>query len=217
MPALVRRVAQRGLGIRTVIDVGAAAGRWTRKALPLFEDAQFLLLEPLEERRAPLEALRAEHPRVHCSIAAAGRTAGSARLNIAEDLDGSGIYERNGNTPTREVPVTSLDAEVARLRLLGPFLLKLDTHGFELPILEGAAATLAETAAIIMEVYNFKPSPTGLLFHEMCAQMAERGFRCADLADPMLRPQDGILWQMDLLFLRAENPVFSRGSYQWVV
>src|SRR4051812_49100711 len=109
MPALVRRVAQRGLGIRTVIDVGSAAGRWTRKALPLFEDARFLLIEPLEERRAQLAALRAEHPRVHFTIAAAGRAAGTAKLNIAEDLDGSGIYERNGSTPSREVPVTAID------------------------------------------------------------------------------------------------------------
>jgi hypothetical protein len=65
-----------------------------------------------------------------------------------------------------------------------------------------------------VEVYNFKVSPPCTRFHEMCAHLDQLGFRCADLADPMLRPGDEILWQLDLLFLRAEASYFQRVSYQ---
>lgn len=215
MEAVVRRLRDRGVEFQTVIDVGAAAGRWTRKYLPLFPQANFLMLEPLEERRASLEALRVAHPpRVQYTIAAAGERPGSAVLSVAEDLDGSGIYQRESDARAREVAVTTIDVELARTQFAGPYFLKLDTHGFELPILAGAVGMLPRTNAIIVEVYNFKASPPCLRFHEMCAHLETLGFRCADLADPMVRPGDQLLWQMDLLFLRADSPFFQRTTYQ---
>jgi hypothetical protein len=68
--------------------------------------------------------------------------------------------------------------------------LKFDTHGYELPILKGARQTLNKTSLIIMEAYNFKISDHALRFHEMCAYMECLGFRCFDIADPMLRDYD---------------------------
>ena len=100
--------------------------------------------------------------------------------------------------------MTSIDAEVARRSLAGPFLIKLDTHGFEREILEGAAKTLEGTAAVIVEAYNFELRPGVMRFHELCAFMESRGFRTVDLADPMRRPRDDILWQMDLVFAAAD-------------
>jgi hypothetical protein len=36
------------------------------------------------------------------------------------------------------------------VQLKGPFLIKLDTHGFEVPILRGAPATLLQTEGLIV-------------------------------------------------------------------
>jgi hypothetical protein len=41
----------------------------------------------------------------------------------------------------------TIDGLVRRNNLGGPYVLKLDTHGFEVPILEGAHAVLAEASA----------------------------------------------------------------------
>src|SRR5262249_47882245 len=112
------------------------------------------------------------------------------------------------------VPMATLDTLARQRGLSGPFLVKLDTHGFEVPILEGARETLGHTAMLIIEAYNFTLCPGCLRFHELCAFLEARGFRCADLLEPMHRPGDGAFWQIDLLFLPAAHPVFASNAYR---
>ena len=47
MDAALRRAGARLPRVGTVIDVGAAAGKWTRRARPHFPDARFHLIEPI--------------------------------------------------------------------------------------------------------------------------------------------------------------------------
>jgi hypothetical protein len=110
--------------------------------------------------------------------------------------------------------VTTVDNEVSSRAWTGPYLLKFDTHGFELPILKGALKTLQDTAVVVMECYNFRIAPECLTFHEMCAYLGGLGFRCIDLVDPMYRPHDDALWQMDLVFLRQTRPEFTYTEYR---
>ena len=94
-----------------------------------------------------------------------------------------------------------------------PYLIKLDTHGFEVPILEGAAAALGQTNLIFIEVYNFQLTERSFRFHEMCAYMEQRGFRCTDVFDVMRRPKDQTLWQMDMVFMPANSAQFADNQY----
>jgi hypothetical protein len=48
----------------------------------------------------------------------------------------------------------------------------------------------------------------------MCAYLGGLGFRCIDLVDPMYRPHDDALWQMDLVFLRQTRPEFTYTEYR---
>lgn len=109
--------------------------------------------------------------------------------------------------------MTTVDAEVARLSLAGPFLLKLDTHGFEIPIFEGAASTLDQTSLLIVEAYNFELRPGALRFHELCTYLGGRGFRPLDVVDVMRRPGDDVLWQFDLFFARNDSREFASSAF----
>ena len=109
--------------------------------------------------------------------------------------------------------MTTIDNQVRRRGLAGPFLIKLDTHGFELPILAGAAGTLGMTTALVIEVYNFKIAPTAVRFPQLCQFMEDKGFRCVDIFDPMYRPKDRVFWQMDMVFMRADRPEFKSNTF----
>ncbi len=214
MSKLLGRFAQREIPVRTVIDIGASNGSWSRQCLQFLPTANYLAIDPLREREPELAAMKSEFPNFDYALCVAGEQDGSTvSLNVTADLDGSTVAGENPGT-ARSVPVRSIDALLAERQLPGPYLLKFDTHGFELPILAGCAQTLAQTSAVIMEVYNFQLTPTSLRFAEMIQYMQGLGFRTADFADPLHRKADQLFWQIDYLFLRAENPLFAYPHYR---
>jgi hypothetical protein len=89
----------------------------------------------------------------------------------------------------------------------------LDTHGFETEILSGALETLHQTEMLIIEAYNFNLGGEALRFPQLCLHLESLGFRCADLVDLSWRPSDGMLWQMDLVFIPSTSPSFSSNAY----
>jgi FkbM family methyltransferase len=210
MDGVLHRARRRGFVPRTVIDVGASDGIWSVRAQRIFPEAKLLLFEPLRERHAALQALRGTHG-FEFVPAAAGAEAGSVAFAVDSNLDGSGVAASNGGS--RSVPMVPLDTAVATRNLGGPYCVKLDTHGYEIPILSGATQVLRRTQLLIVEAYNFTLAPGALRFHELCAWLGERGFRCCDLAEPMRRPSDGVLWQIDLAFAQQNDPMFAKDSW----
>ena len=49
---------------------------------------------------------------------------------------------------------TTIDHEIGASSLPGPYMIKLDTHGYEVPILCGATETLRNTNLLVIETYN---------------------------------------------------------------
>jgi FkbM family methyltransferase len=212
MDGLLARAAGRGVKIGTWIDVGASDGSWSKLAHRHFSESQFLLFEPLAERQPALAALERQYGFMIVA-AAAGAAAGTVEFSIDPALDGSGVAA-GGQEATRPVPLATIRSAVMDRNLPGPFGLKLDTHGYELPVLQGAGDLLDRTELLVIEAYNFQLTPGCLRFHELCAWLEARGFRCCDLADPMRRPRDGALWQVDLAFAPATSPLFSSNRYE---
>ena len=201
------------LNVGTIIDVGASTGCWTEKAIPYFPEARFLCVEAQPVHEPALQRFTRRHPNVRYVMAAAGAREGEIYFDTHDPFGGV-ASEQPGGPGWARVPVTTLDRLAAQHGLPSPFLIKLDTHGFEVPILDGACAMLERTAALIVEVYNFQINQNALTFPQMCEELARRGFRCFDLFDPMNRPADGALWQMDMVFLRGDRPEFQRNAYQ---
>lgn len=214
MDSMVQRLAQRNVEVATIIDIGASNGSWSLACRKHFPDASYLAIEPLAEQQVALEAAKQQFSNFDYALCVAGETDGEeVELAVTADLDGSTVGGRSAGS-MRTCPVRTLDSLVAEKKLTGPYLLKFDTHGYEMPILAGSERVLAEATAIIMEVYNFQLTPTTLRFHEMCAHLEGLGFRPADIAEPMLRQYDGAFWQVDFLFLRSDFTGFKHQTYQ---
>lgn len=209
----LKRCEWRGLDIGTVIDIGASDGRWSLKARNYFLRSAFFLVEAQAAHKKALDRVKATNAGLDYIISAAGDRNGEIYFDASSLLGGLA-----SDTPFAQnciaVPVRTIDSLVHEKGLRPPFLLKLDTHGFEIPIFEGARKTLKQTGLIIVETYNFKLTPDSLRFHEMCAYLESRGFRCIDLCEPMHRLRDGAFWQMDLFFMPADREEFMSNSYE---
>jgi FkbM family methyltransferase len=213
MDGAFRAIKARGHAFNTVIDIGASNGSWSDALMRYFPSCQYLLIEAQPTHEEALREYCARHDNAQFALAAAGEKAGRIYFDAAEPLSGQASYTRTA-AANMELPVTTVDDEVSQRKLQGPYLLKFDTHGFEVPILKGARDTLSKTDVIVMECYNFRIAPECLTFHEMCAYLGELGFRCIDLVEPMHRPHDDSFWQMDLVFARETRPEFSYQHYR---
>lgn len=206
------RLGQRNIPISSVIDIGASNGCWSERLMKHFPGCRYHLIEANPVHRPSLEQFAKAHTNASFCMAAAADSVGEIFFDGHDPWGGLASHNTvDGNAGT--VPCTTVDAEISRLGLKGPFLLKLDTHGFEVPILKGAENALEETNVIVMEAYNFHLTAGCLTFWEMCDYLWNRGFRPADLLDPMHRPRDGMFWQVDFVFVRRNRPEFDDNTY----
>jgi FkbM family methyltransferase len=226
LESALARISARAIRINTVIDVGASDGRWSRAVWKHFPGAYFFLIEANRVHEKKLHSFKRKTPNADFVLAAAGDGVGEINFDASSPFGGLATHEdfaeyckanRQGGEPPRtafiRVPMTTVDTQVEIHALPPPYFLKLDTHGFEVSILQGAARTLQQTQLLQIETYNFQLTDSSLTFYEMCGYLVQRGFRPIDLCDPLHRPRDGSLWQLDLFFIRADRPEFHSNRY----
>jgi FkbM family methyltransferase len=145
-----RAIVRRQHAFNTIIDVGASNGSWTLSLIKYFPKCEYLLIEAQPTHKHALEQLSKEHKNIDFALAAAGEAAGHIYFDVSVPLGGLASYTPNSSNNI-QVPVTTIDDEIQSRNLSGPYLIKFDTHGFEIPILKGASKALALTDVIIME------------------------------------------------------------------
>ena len=207
----LERIAAKGVDVTTFVDTGAARGAWSRIAEKFWTDAHFHLLEAKDIWQNDLEELTRAKDNYTFALKAATDTPGIIYFPTGGDEYGGAAFKEMGERDDLiSVPATSIDHETSTLGLKGPFGIKLDTHGTEIDILNGAEETLKNTTLLCIETYNFIGQKR---FPELLLHMQSLGFRVADIAEPLFRESDASLWQMDFYFLRNDNPVFQNYGF----
>jgi len=215
MPRALENIRKRGYSPSSIIDIGASNGKWSMVGHGVFPDAHFLLIEPLAENRAAISELVQTHKNWHYCHKAAGNEAGTVWINVAEDLDGSAVvFEHPLSDTVKQFPMTRVDSVCQDIGLPAPYLVKLDTHGFEVPILEGMKGIWNKIDFLIIEAYNFRLHARCVRFFELAALLEKKGFLPIDLVDVRHRPGDYLLWQMDIVFGRAGQKELQRCVYR---
>jgi FkbM family methyltransferase len=209
----MERLKARAVPFATAIDVGASNGRWSVEMMKIFPDVHYHCIEAQTRHASALRKMTGTHKNLTHVIAAAGASEGTIYFEV-EDLFGGRAAAQNSNARQVPVPMTTIDIQVRQFSLKPPFLIKLDTHGYEWPILEGAKATLAKTEVLIIEMYNFTSGEPMLLFYELCQKLDGLGFRTFDLCELLHRPSDGFLWQFDVVLLRKDRPEFANLNFK---
>ncbi|MGQ0546347.1 MAG: FkbM family methyltransferase [Betaproteobacteria bacterium] len=211
----LRRVFE-SLRIEAVVDVGAHRGKYRRF---LLKDLGFrgpvLSVEPVAELAEDLARRAAGENNWSVVRCALGAQPGKARLNVMASSDFSSLLDPSPSAPGRfaaltavtrveEVPMRTLD------ELLGGFApqarrlyLKLDTQGYDLEVLRGAARSLERVAALQSEI-AFRPIYAGMpTWRESFERIEALGFAVSGIF-PVTREPSLRLIEADCVFVRAE-------------
>ncbi len=213
MEEMLQHVLALGFSPATVIDVGVAYG--THCLYDLFPNARHLLVEPLEEFEPHLKSICRTYNAEYV-LAAAGSKPGTLPIYFSRDLTGATTTrpEDTANCTVRSVPVVTLDSLCAERNLVRPYLIKADTQGSELMVLDGAQAVLEDAELVILEVSLFHFTSDTPECFEILHYMKRRGFVVYDVFGGHNRPLDGARAQFDVAFVK-EHGMF-RESHAWI-
>lgn len=168
-----------------MLDVGASNGSWSLEARSCWPEAHYHLIEADAHHKPALEAVCSATPGFSYVLAAASDEPGTVFFESSGAFGGLAMKGESQSRPgVQAVPAVTLDGEVKSRGLTGPYLVKLDTHGFEVPILNGAKEVLAQANLVVIETYNFQLETDSLKF-----------------------------WQIDLLFIPKSRSEFSYNRY----
>jgi FkbM family methyltransferase len=186
---------------KTIVDVGANHGDFAQAASTVFPAAAVYLFEPLPDMQAYLTGLIQNGQRTWSLVPCAlGNEPGQFPLFIDENDDAIGSF--TGFTeeylranprarPAREImcQVQTLD-EFSRERGLESIdLLKIDVEGFEFEVIKGAALSLQQTRAIIVEVSLVRrPFGTGHPLVAMLDLLTSAGFYVVEIIPSLFDP-----------------------------
>ena len=189
-----------------VLDVGAFKGDWTRICLNVFPDANITSVEPQDVAQEELKKLASEHPNVKVIQTLLGS---SVRDNVPFDEIGSGsslLFNYQGKT-TR--PMTTINRLIENGVCKPPELLKLDTQGYELELLEGYTNRFDACQVIQIEISLLPIVQGAALLHEVVSYLYGRGFVMFDVNELIRAPSDGAVWQIDAFFCRVDSQLRS--------
>jgi FkbM family methyltransferase len=180
----------------TVAEVGASIGIYTLAlARRVGEHGRVFAFEPDPDSAAELEAnvaINGWQGRISVMRAVAGDISGEVSFACARGVESHVASLADSPAAAVRLPMVTLDSVFPDSRV---DLLKIDTEGYEEPVLRGAQALLADPArrprAIIVEVHPFAWEAVGTTSDSLLDALTRNGYRAASVAgDPITRISD---------------------------
>jgi FkbM family methyltransferase len=198
-----------GLDLHHFFDVGASNGCWSGRISKSFPDATFDLFEPLVDHaptyRKRMKRALARHPRFRLHKVALGAECKKTKLYITDNLFGSTALELGATAPVDwkwiEVDMLTIDYLVKEFQLPVPQVIKIDTQGCELSILQGAKEMLPQVNVLLLECWLIRAyGRSNPLLIEIADWLQSFGFHLWDVGGSW-RDTDGTLGSLDCFFL----------------
>ena len=198
-----------------VIDVGANEGQFATIAAAAFPNAELHCFEPLQDPFEKLSrfAIATNKTRIHCYPIALGDEPGELEFEAHLDHTSSSSFlpatdiaqslcPPSARVEKRLVEISTLDQALPPSALdRSPVLLKLDVQGFEDRVLRGAAKSLLQVDAAMIEVM-FANFYTGQArFIDIVSLLDRGGLHYVGNVNQVYDRDGSVLWA-DCIFVR---------------
>jgi FkbM family methyltransferase len=200
------------LNINTILDVGANIGESAAFFQSLLPDSFIYCFEPLKESYEQL----IENTRLFSNIKsfnfALGNIEGQSEI-IKNDFSPSSsilemekthkeIFPFTENEAKETIEIKRLDDFIKKHDLKQNILLKIDTQGYEISVLEGAIETLKMVKLIIVETSFIRLYKNQPLFIDVFNYLRNLNFEYFGSWDQLLDVRNGKPIQQDAIFIK---------------
>lgn len=196
--------------IRTVVDVGANKGQSIRRFRELFPQAQIVSIEPAKSLVEELRDEFAVSERIKLLQFAMSNSNGDIELFHSAVDQCNSVKEPWQATGTSEkVACRKLDTLCEEQGLEHVHILKVDTEGHDVEVLEGAKGMLEKGAIdlILVECGFLPDDPHHANFYSIAELLKPYGFNLAGFSDAR-----NCEWQNDVFSLTYCNGIFARAQ-----
>jgi FkbM family methyltransferase len=190
-----------------VIDVGAQTG--TPELYNTFPDSRHIFIEPVNEC---LDALnKIAKSLTHASIlnCAVSNFNGESNISLTDSKQYSSIDEVIGSD-NRIIEVKTIDSICEEFQITGQVLLKIDVDGPEVKVLQGSKKLLKQGCVIVIEASMADEKPR---FSQVVEYLSSYDYQVFDIVDPLFRQSDWHLWQVDLILIKKDSPLWGPKTY----
>jgi len=186
---------------KTILDVGAYIGQWTRMAHSIFPEARIIMFEAQDSKREFLEVVKNISPLIDYEIGLLGDQSGR-EVAFFEMETGSSIYSENSHHPRVVVhkSMKKLEELLTLRRIEKIDLIKLDVQGAELSVLDGLGVYLKTCRFVLLEASIANLNHGAPLLQEVMEYMKNHSFELKDICDFKRLRRDDTICQCDFLF-----------------
>jgi FkbM family methyltransferase len=200
-------IARRRFVPKTIIDVGAFLGEWSKLAKRIWPTSHLIMIEPNFASSMALKDTAKELNAVLFGELLGANDGQTVQFHVMGS--GSSVMPERSSVP-RRVETRHLRRLDSLLRdIPGPALLKIDAQGYELEILHGALGLLPAVEAILLEISIIEINSGAPLILDVLSFMKKLGFVVYDLLQVHRRPLDGALNQLDFVFVRDQSALIA--------
>ena len=195
---------------RTILDVGAQIGDFYRECKQTWPDSQVMMIEATQECEPYLKDTGGNY--LIAVLSDEKKTIPFYKTKLAETNTGNSVYREltsaysDDNLIVEDRETTTLDELYDGYTTVFD-LIKLDTQGSELDIMNGGSRLLKNTAVIILEVSHVEYNEKAPLVDEVKKYMENIGFiynmEIGQSYSNDFQTSDGII-QKDLVFVNKE-------------
>ena len=201
-----------------IIDVGANHGNWTRAALLYFPSASITMIEPQEHLKADVQDLLLR-PDINWITAGAGSEDKMVKFSVGE-LDHSSTFVYSEHEASQrglkqiDMRLVTLNTVVADGGGKMPDLLKIDAEGLDLDVIDGAGDLMGHTEVILLEAAVCAQDISNR-FSRAIIKMDALGYEPFDITDLNYSRHQGVLWLIEIAFVRKGGALMSKVTGQY--